>query len=1212
MIDRSKKELNLVMIFSIFTAFLVLVLSLNSLYQVNQIHKVTENIYKHPLKVSNAALNVKLNVIKIHRDMKDVVLFKSDEELLTLIESVNKAEEEVYSNLLIIKKNILGNEGLNLQNKTKILFENWKPIRDEVIDLVNHEKRSRAIEITKGKGAKHVLSLEESASDLYKYAHIKAEGFKAESYEIAKGFEGVTIVITLLFLSIFGLFSLYIYFRIKKYILQVDENEQKYLIEKKYLHSVFDVIPQIMITTDGKEIERVNLAMLQFFEYESSEQFKNDHECICDYFIHEKDCITSEVNGTHWLEYILKNQDKLHKVCMKKDTTKYYFVVNAHKLELDGRDRAVVTFSDVSEVENLRARLEIAVNGTNDGLWDWNLETNEIYFSSRWKEQLGYSDDELENSLETWERQVHPDDKEQAVKDFTANMEARTDVYENIHRLRHKNGSWVWILDRGQTEFDVNGKAIRMVGFHTDITRQKELELELIENEKLYYDFFENTKSANIMYSTDDDGKTFKIKALNSLVEELEGVNREDIVGRRVDEVFEGIKEFGLLDVFKEVYITGEAKKTPLALYDDGERKGWRENYVFKLSNGDIVASYEDRTQEKKLDLLLSNTINSVNNLIFVKDNHFKYLECNSAFENFLGLPRGEIIGRSDYDLFDKEIADFFRAKDEEMLRSQKMKYNYEWVTYPNGSKKYLLTVKAPLRDDNGTILGLVGNSVDMSEHKKLEDELKASQKQFEQFMEFMPANIIIKENDVIVYANSKTNDFFKQDTIVGKTVEELFSDTKSQELINFEEEAYKKGFNEEVIEVLSSKGNIHVYRNMAFIISNEVERKLGIVSIDITTEYNANKEIARVLSAFERSDISVVITDITGAISYVNPSWCKATGYSKEELIGENPRIVKSGAVSSESYEKMWHELTNGRIWTSELKNRAKDGTEFWEDSTIMPSFDVKGTVDGYIAFKLDITDKINLRQELKNKEELMIAQSRHAAMGEMISMIAHQWRQPISVIAMEANNILADIELDTLDSEELHETSKDIISQTQELSKTIDDFREFFKPNKDIENILIIDVINDALNVIGKSLENNNIELVVKVDNKVSIETFSRELMQVLINIIKNAKETFMEQELVSKNIFITLESLEKDIILTICDNAGGIEIDIINEIFEPYFTTKSERNGTGLGLYMSKTIVEKHLKGILTAENSESGACFEIVLPMKIDMRRSDLDD
>jgi PAS domain S-box-containing protein len=1231
-ISNNKKELHVIVIFSIFTAFLVLGLGTYSLYQLKKMHQIAENIYEHSLKVSNATLIAKLNVIRMNRDIRDVVLFKSEQNLLELTAKLNEAEEKVYKSLHIVKSNILGDRGLSLQKETEILFKNWKPIRDEIIDLVEHKEFVTAIEIIKNRAAKHALSLEESSSNLYKYTHIKAEIFKNESHKVAHRLETTTIFLTLLFFAIFGLLSLYIYKRIKKYMLQISESEKRYLTEKnklyntdgtvskleifrdvtadykmqeelsfnqKYLQAVFDTTSYIMITTDGRETERANPAMLEFFGYEELAAFRHEHKCICDFFLDDESCLKAEMDGVHWLEYILENSQETHKVCMLKDKKRHRFIVQAHELILDKKQRSLVSFSDITEIEELGERLEIAVNGTNDGLWDWNLETGEIYFSPQWKRQLGYEDYELENTLETWEEHVHPDDKDRTVKEYTASIEGKEDLYDNIHRLRHKNGSWVWIRDRGQVKFDGSGKAIRMVGFHTDITKQKELELELIANEKLYYDFFEHTQSANILYSTDDDGRTFYIKALNTLVEELEGVKREDIIGKRVDKVFEGVEEFGLLDIFKEVYRSAKSQKMPITLYDDGERRGWRENYVFKLSNGDIVASYEDRTEEKKLDLLLSNTLNSVKNMIFVKDNNFKYIECNSAFEDFLDLSYSEIVGKSDYDFFSKDMADFFRTKDEEMLATHKMKSNYEWLLYPDGSKHYHLTIKSPLIDDQGDIQGVVGSSIDMTEHKQLEDELNSSREQFKQFMEFMPANIIIKENGIIVYANSKTNDFFHRDTIVGKTVEELFPPEKSKEFIAFEEKAYQHGFHEEIMEITDEMQEVKTYRNMAFTINDEIEKKIGIVSIDITKEYEVNREVTRVLSAFERSDISVVIADLLGSITYVNSSWCKATGYSKEELLGENPRIVKSGSFSAANYEKMWAELREGRVWTCEFKNRAKDGSEFWEYSTIMPSFDSKGRVNGYMAFKLDITDKIHLREELKNQEELMIVQSRHAAMGEMISMIAHQWRQPISVIAMDANNILVDIELDTLESEALKIDVTDIIEQTKHLSQTIDDFRNFFKPNKIKDEVLIEDVYMEALKVIGKSLENNNIEIESNFNSDTLISIYSRELLQVIINILKNAKEALVDNRETDRKILSTIIENNDKILITICDNAGGIKKDIQERIFEPYFSTKDEKNGTGLGLYMSKIIIEKHLKGKFSVSNKGEGSCFMIEL-------------
>ena len=238
-----------------------------------------------------------------------------------------------------------------------------------------------------------------------------------------------------------------------------------------------------------------------------------------------------------------------------------------------------------------------------------------------------------------------------------------------------------------------------------------------------------------------------------------------------------------------------------------------------------------------------------------------------------------------------------------------------------------------------------------------------------------------------------------------------------------------------------------------------------------------------------------------------------------------------------------------------------------------------------------------------LKKQEEIMIAQSRHAAMGEMISMIAHQWRQPLSIISMSANNIMADIELDIVNSDSLLENSAGIIAQTQELSKTIDDFKNFFKPIKTAESILPEDIFYETFKVIGKSLENHNIKIVKHFNNGNKITTYSRELMQVLINIIKNAKEILIENDIKNKQITISIENKLDIISIKICDNAKGIPENIIKKIFNPYFSTKTEQNGTGLGLYMSKTIVERHLLGTLKAYNKKYGACFEIQLPYKI---------
>jgi len=249
-----------------------------------------------------------------------------------------------------------------------------------------------------------------------------------------------------------------------------------------------------------------------------------------------------------------------------------------------------------------------------------------------------------------------------------------------------------------------------------------------------------------------------------------------------------------------------------------------------------------------------------------------------------------------------------------------------------------------------------------------------------------------------------------------------------------------------------------------------------------------------------------------------------------------------------------------------------------------------------------VDITQIYEAQQELLKKEEILLAQSRTAAMGEMLSMIAHQWRQPLTIISMASNNLLADIDFETLSSDEVKKQSKEIVAQVQHLSKTIDDFRDFFKPDKQKEVVKISKVIDDTLQLVSKSFEHNDIQYKCNYYDDSEINIYQRELLQVFLNILNNARDALVESQKDQKLITITLKNEGDYIVIKICNNGGTIKEENLYRIFEPYFSTKKEKNGTGLGLYMSKNIVQNHLNGILEVENRDEGVCFFIKLKNK----------
>lgn len=243
------------------------------------------------------------------------------------------------------------------------------------------------------------------------------------------------------------------------------------------------------------------------------------------------------------------------------------------------------------------------------------------------------------------------------------------------------------------------------------------------------------------------------------------------------------------------------------------------------------------------------------------------------------------------------------------------------------------------------------------------------------------------------------------------------------------------------------------------------------------------------------------------------------------------------------------------------------------------------------------------------REKDKHILQQSRLAQMGEMISMIAHQWRQPLGSISTVAASIKLKIMLNrfdysTAEGQEaskafLEESMSKIESYVQFLTRTIDDFRNFFKPNKQKESITLSQLVNRTLEIIGKALEINGITINIETHATTEIFTYANEVTQVILNILKNAEDVIKEREIINPNIQITIGTEDTWQTISITDNAGGIPATVLPHIFEPYFSTKQEKNGTGLGLYMSKTIIEEHCGGQILASNTPIGAQFTIKL-------------
>ena len=243
-------------------------------------------------------------------------------------------------------------------------------------------------------------------------------------------------------------------------------------------------------------------------------------------------------------------------------------------------------------------------------------------------------------------------------------------------------------------------------------------------------------------------------------------------------------------------------------------------------------------------------------------------------------------------------------------------------------------------------------------------------------------------------------------------------------------------------------------------------------------------------------------------------------------------------------------------------------------------------------IGFKMRQTEL-----EKQQNETILINKSKLASMGEMIGNIAHQWRQPLTHLSYIIMNLKAAYENDKLNKKYLEKKTDEANKQIEFMSHTIDDFRNFFKISKQKEEFSLIECINESINLLNESFKSLDIKLNFNYTENFRIRTYKGEFAQVIFNLLNNAKDEFIKQEIKDAKIIINIIKKEENILIEIIDNAGGISEKIIKKIFEPYFTTKEK--GLGIGLYMSKVIIEKNIGGKLEVENTINGAKFIIYL-------------
>ncbi|MBF0565268.1 MAG: PAS domain S-box protein [Nitrospirae bacterium] len=630
---------------------------------------------------------------------------------------------------------------------------------------------------------------------------------------------------------------------------------------------------------------------------------------------------------------------------------------------------------------------------------------------------------------------------------------------------------------------------------------------------------------------------------------------------------------------------------------------------------------------------LLQTLMDNIPDSIYFKDEKSRFVIVNRAKAERSQTTPENMIGKTDFDFLPEDQARESFMDDERIVATGSfVKDKVEELTRKDGSMTWVSVAKVPWRNDKGMIIGTVGISRDITRRKLAERE-------FNRFFQFSLDLFCIAGFDgYLRQVNPMFESIFGFSTeeILSKPFIEMFHPDDHESVIALMEKS-ANGISTTYFEsrCLCKDASFKHIAWSAFPVVDE--GVLYAVARDMTSQKWMEEQYKSIIYASMDGFWQI---DTHGNILDVNESQCNLLGYTKDELLKMN----LSGIVIAKEPGQVEENIKNimmegyGRF---ERKYKCKDGRVI--DVEVSVNYLKTGNSEKLFAFSRDITDRKKAEKDVEEKakelqrlnltleqrvteeiekrrikEQLLIQQSKLATMGEMIVAIAHQWRQPLSAVSALVQDIQDANEYGELDNKYLNETVYNTMQQIDFMSKTIDDFRTFFKPSADKVPFNLKKAFNDIESIIYAQLKNNtiNYKISCRFSDKICnvnddghlcenmiVHGYPNEFKHVIINIIRNAMDAIVARrekgELGKEDgEIITDVSKESDkYIIKIKDNGGGIPLEIIDKIFEPYFTTKSEMKGTGIGLYMAKVIIENNMDGKIVCDNIENGAMFTI---------------
>jgi PAS domain S-box-containing protein len=511
----------------------------------------------------------------------------------------------------------------------------------------------------------------------------------------------------------------------------------------------------------------------------------------------------------------------------------------------------------------------------------------------------------------------------------------------------------------------------------------------------------------------------------------------------------------------------------------------------------------------------------------------------------------------------------------------------------------------------------------DITDRKNLEKTLQKQKEEFETIFKTSKDGIAILDmetnfldfNDAYLEMTGFTREELLTKSCLGLSVPDDF-DHAAEAL----REVMEKGFLRDFEKTCIVKDGKKITINMSISLMPDKQRLL-ISTKDITEQRQTKDALAqsenRLQNIIQMEPECVKIMNKNGLLTYMNPA---GLGMIEADSFEQVSDTLVADIIAPEyrmDYVKLHERVIAGEKMTMQYEVLGLKGGRRWLETHAVPM--QVGDKVMHLAVTRDISEHKAMEDQLEQlnaelimkveeettkrleKEKLLIQQSKMAMMGEMIGAIAHQWRQPLNSLGMTIQDVEMAYKFNELDEKYIVAFKKDAMAIIQSMSMTIEDFRNFFSPNKRQEEFFVEDAVNDILKIMASQLRINSVEVIFDSEksDRHKYMGYKNELKQVLLNILANAKDALLEVKRDNSFIKIDIDDTDTTLTISIEDSAGGIPEDVIDKIFNPYFTTKSADKGTGIGLYMSKEIVEHSLNGKLGVMNTQNGARFAVEL-------------